>query len=414
MKDSTVDDHPLLSIDAVLAQLNTHLHAVSEQEWIAITHALNRVLAEDIHSRINVPPHDYSAMDGYALHGSDLPLTGETQLTLVGQSQAGKPYISTVQSGQCVRIFTGAVMPLGTDTVVMQEDVEINDHFVTISAGQQPKQHVRLKGEDAVIGQVILKAGKRLLPADIGLLASQGIPKIVVTRRLRVTFFSTGDELCSIDQIPHSGQIYDSNRYLLYSMLTRLGGITLDDQGIVKDNREAIKNILLKSAAQSDVIIASGGVSVGDADYVVEVLKQIGKVYFWKMAVKPGKPLIFGKIQNAAFFGLPGNPVSVMNTFYQVVQPALQQLMGQLQVVPLRFKVRCATVLEKQAGRMEFQRGILEKTVEGDWVVRPTAQQNSGALSSMSQANCFIILPLECEFVEKNSEVWVEPFEGLF
>jgi molybdopterin molybdotransferase len=413
MKNST-SVNKLLSIEEVLTQLDIHLRPMVEQEWVAITHALNRVLAENIHSRMNIPPHDYSAMDGYAVQSSDLPTTGSIELTVVGQSLAGRPYTQKVESGQCIRIFTGALIPSGTDTVIMQEDVEIKESLIRIQAGHRPRQHVRFTGEEMTVGQIILEAGKRLLPADIGVLATQGIAKVAVTRRLRVSFFSTGDELCSIDQIPKVGQVYDSNRYILHGMLTRLGGMTLDDQGIIKDDREVIKKVLLQAANHSDVIITSGGVSVGSADYVMEVLQQIGKVYFWKMAIKPGKPLVFGKIRESAFFGLPGNPVSVMNTFYQVVQPALRKMMGQKPTTPFRVKVPCLTPLKKRPGRIEFQRGILEITPQGHWTVRATVQQSSGALSSMSQANCFIVLPVECDNIEVGSEVWVEPFEGLF
>jgi molybdopterin molybdotransferase len=405
-------DPKVLTVEQALQQLEHDLQPIIGQEQMLLRNALERILSTDILSPINVPPHDHAAMDGYALRGTDLPHEGTAQFQLVGTSWAGKPYSETVGPFQCARIFTGGVIPPGTDTVIMQEDVTTQAEQVIIGKGHKVGQHVCYQGEDLAAGQVVLHAGKRLMPADIGLLASLGIVEVTVKRQLRAAFFSTGDELCPLGKIPQPGQIYDSNRHTMYSMLARLG-VEPIDLGVVPDEPAAIESTLEMGAECHDVIITSGGVSVGEADYVTDILRRIGKIHFWKIAVKPGRPLIFGKIKQAAFFGLPGNPVSAMATFYQIVQPALRRLMGQEKMVPVRVKVPCLSQLRKRPGRMEFQRGILEYNQEGQLVVRSTGKQGSALLSSMSQANCFIVLPMECEGVAAGTEVLVEPFEGI-
>lgn len=411
MTTSSCDDYDSnsLTVEAALQRIDHDLQPIAGEEQVAIRSALGRILAENILSAMNIPPHNKSAMDGYAVLGTDLPPAGQVQLTVVGTSWAGKPYSDTVTTGQCVRILTGAVMPTGTDTVIMQEHIEKQENMITVSAGHRIGQHVGMTGEDLQVGQPVLTTGNKLLPADIGLLATLGISEVKVKRRLRVAFFSTGDELCSIGEVLQPGQIYDSNRYTLYSMLNQLG-VEMMDMGVVRDNPLAIENALLSAALNSDAIITSGGVSVGDADYVTEILRRLGEINFWKIAMKPGKPLAFGKIHSAILFGLPGNPVSAMVTFYQFVQPALQRMMGQNKTVPLRIKVPCVSPLKKRPGRLEFQRGILESNEQGHLVVRSTGNQGSALLSSMSQANCFIILPLDGGEVTVGTEVLVEPF----
>ena len=414
MKIPTCDDYDphSLTVEEALQRIERDLHPLPGYEQIAIRDALDRVLAQDVISGMNVPPYHHSMMDGYAVQGTDLVESGHLQLSVIGTSLAGKPCFGKVEKGKCVRIFTGAVMPVGADTVIMQEHVEVNGSIITISPGHQIGQHVCAIGEDLSVGQIVLTAGKRLHPADIGLLASLGIPEVKVNRRLRVAFFSTGDELCSLGDSPQPGQIYDSNRYSLYSMLTQLG-VEVLDMGVIRDHPQELEHALLLAAQSSDAIITSGGVSVGDADYVTETLRRVGQVNFWKIAMKPGRPLTFGSIQKAVFFGLPGNPVAVMSTFYQFVQVALRRMMGQQKVVPLRFKVPCISPLKKRPGRIEFQRGILEYNEYNNLVVRSTGRQGSSILSSMSQANCFIILPIECDQIQVGQEVLVEPFASL-
>jgi len=406
-------DPSLISAEDALQRISQALSPVQGYTQLAIRHALGRVLAEPVKAPVNVPAYDSSMMDGYALRGGDLPRQGTATLQVIDTVYAGRPVNKTLQAGECVRIFTGGVVPAGADTVVMQEHVAVlADQQIAIEANHQAGQFVFHSGDDIQLGQTVLAQGKRLLPADIGLLASLGIAEVRVKRRLRVAFFSTGDELCAISEIPQPGQIYDSNRYTLYSMLKQLG-VELLDLGVVRDDPQAIEQSLLKAAQQSDVIISSGGVSVGDADYVTQTLQAIGEMNFWKMAVKPGRPLTFGKIQAAVFFGLPGNPVAVMGTFYEFVQPALRKMMGQTGFIPLRFKIPCLSDLKKTPGRLEFQRGIISADNTGQLVVRSTGKQASGILTSMSQANCFIVLPVECANVAAGSEVLVEPFEGL-
>ncbi|OUD12558.1 gephyrin-like molybdotransferase Glp [Thioflexithrix psekupsensis] len=403
----------MLTIEQAIAHITSTVQPVQGQQQLAIREALGRVLAMDVYAPIDVPAARCSAMDGYAFARDSLPDQGRAHLQVVGQSLAGHPYTEKVKQGQCTRIFTGGVLPDDTDTVLMQEVVQkegdkIQFDLSNVTLGQ----FVNAAGSDVQMGSLIVAQGKRLTPADIGLLASLGVPEVRVTRRLRVAFFSTGDELCALGQKPRPGQIYDSNRYTLGAMLRRLGG-EVSDLGVIRDVPHDIEHCLLSAATHYDVIVSSGGVSVGEADYVTETLRRIGEVAFWKIAMKPGKPLSFGKIKEAIFFGLPGNPVAVMGTFYQCVRPALRRMMGEIVSPPVRFQVRCDSVLTKEAGRVEFQRGILSHDDSGMLLVRSTGRQNSNLLSSMSVANCFIVLPENCTRVEKGEWVLVEPFEGL-
>lgn len=403
---------PLLSVAQAMDYIRACLKPVPGFEQRALRDALGRVLAADVQSPIDVPPHANSAMDGYALRAADLPGNGEVPLQLIGTALAGHPYNGPVGSGQCVRIMTGAKLPPGADTVVMQEDVRREGETVYVGSDHRQGANVRLPGEDISTGQTVLTAGRQLTPADLGLLASLGIAEVRVMRRLRVAFFSTGDELRSLGETLDEGQIYDSNRYTLYGMLHRLG-VEIIDMGVVRDRREDIAAAFRQGAAVADVLLTSGGVSVGDADYVKETLETLGKVNFWKISMKPGKPLAFGLLGNTAFFGLPGNPVSSMATFYQIVQPALYQLMGRAAELPLQLRVPCVTQLKKSPGRADYQRGILECDASGQLTVRSTGPQGSHVLSSMSRANCFIILPAESGNVEVGNLVEVQPFAGL-
>ncbi|NJN47436.1 MAG: molybdopterin molybdotransferase MoeA [Candidatus Competibacteraceae bacterium] len=405
-------DPDALPIDEALRLIEEGLKPLSGYEKIALRSALGRVLLRDTHSSLAVPAHTNSAVDGYALRISDVPGPDVVVLQVVGTAWAGKPFSGTVEPGTAVRIMTGAVLPHGADCVVMQEHVRRDDQQVWISPPLKPGQNIRLAGEDLASGTMVLPAGRRLSPADLGLLASLGIAEVEVRRRPRVAFFSTGDELRSLGEPLNEGDIYDSNRYTLYAMLTRLG-VELIDMGVVRDRREDLLAAFQEAGRNADVIITSGGVSVGEADLVKEILQCSGQVNFWKIAMKPGRPLAFGQIGNALFFGLPGNPVSVMITFYEFVQPALQRLMGQPPTPPLTFKVHCLSRLRKRPGRTEFQRGILERQSDGNLAVRGTGDQGSGILNTMSRANCLIVLPHDGETVEAGTLVDVQPFEGL-
>lgn len=401
-----------LTVEQALARIDAALAPITGSEQLALRSALDRVLDQDILSPMSVPPYTNSAMDGYAVRSADLPREAEHVFRVIGTAFAGQPYGGTVGQGECVRIMTGAVIPAGADTVIMQEHVERSGESVRVGQGHQPRQNVRAAGEDVAVGQVVLRQGRQLTPSDLGMLASLGIGEVRVRRRLRVAFFSTGDELRAVGQPLEDGQIYDSNRYTLYGMLTRLG-VEVLDLGVVRDQRADISKAFGDAAAIADVVITSGGVSVGDADYVKETLERLGRVGFWKIAMKPGRPLAFGHLGAAVFFGLPGNPVSVMATFYEFVLPALRRLMGQTDTRPFSLQVPCATGLKKRPGRAEFQRGILERDANGRLVVRSTGAQGSHILSSMSQANCFIVLDSACGDVAPGTLVEVQPFAAL-
>ena len=412
---SCADDYDpdSMSVETARQFIHRFLSPVSGFEQVHIRQALNRVLAEKLVSPLDVPAHINSAMDGYAIRSEDFPERKTPSLKVIGTAFAGRPFAGKVAQGQCVRIMTGAVLPEGTDTVVIQEKVKLDVDTVILDSGPRQGENVRAKGEDLHKGETVLNPGHLLRPAEIGLLASLGINEVRVYRRLRIAFFSTGDELRSIGSPLEEGQIYDSNRYTLYGMLKRLD-VDLMDMGVVQDDPQAIESALTEAASSADVILTSGGVSVGEADFIRELLHKLGEVVFWKIAMKPGRPLAYGRIGNAHFFGLPGNPVSVMVTFYQFVQNALKVLMGQTDVMPLpTFRVPCLTPLKKAAGRTEFQRGILLLNNNGEWTVRVTGAQGSGILRSMSEANCFIVLPEAQGNVAAGEYVEVQVLEGM-
>lgn len=411
---SCMDDYDPMSLraDVALERILSSITPLAETETVPVRNSLGRILAEDIVSPINVPSGTNSAMDGYAISSADIPATGIKELKLIGTAFAGKPFPDQVKPGECVRIMTGALMSAGTDTVVMQEHVEKNHDRIRIDDKNTAGANVRQAGEDITAGDMVLTRGTEITPADIGFIASLGMGEIRVTRKLRVAFFSTGDELRSVGEPLEDGQIYDSNRYTLYGMLARLG-VEIIDMGVIRDDRAALQAGFKQAAAQANVLITSGGVSVGEADYVKEILESVGTVNFWKVAMKPGRPLAFGKLKNTYFFGLPGNPVSVMVTFYQFVQPALRHFMGARHIEPQTFKVLCKSRLKKRPGRIEYQRGVLSRDENGQLVVHKTGAQGSGILRSMAQANCFIILPMESGAVEPETLVEVQPFFGL-
>jgi molybdopterin molybdotransferase len=414
---SCADDYDPNSMPVTKARelIRTFLTPVTAVERVDVRNALGRVLATDIVSPLAVPGHDNSAMDGYAVRFADLDPNGETTLKRVGESFAGRPSTGAIGPGECVRIFTGGVMPQGADSVVMQERTSETSGQVQIAKGALAKagQNRRFAGEDLKEGQIVFRAGQRVHPAELGMMASLGIGEVGVYRKLRVAFFSTGDELKSIGTPLAAGEIYDSNRYTLYGMLARMG-CEIVDMGVVEDAPAKLERAFAMAAQSADVVITSGGVSVGEADYVKQLLDKVGEVLFWKIAMKPGRPLAYGKLGDAHFFGLPGNPVSVMVTFYQFVRDALLIMQGQREVAPLpMFKVPLSAAIRKVPGRTEFQRGILTPDAAGGFSVRTTGDQGSGILSSMSQANCFIVLDSDTGDVASGAQVDVQLLEGL-
>ena len=410
--DSDYDPNSM-SVAKAREYIRAFLAPVTALERLHIRAGLGRVLAEDLHSTLAVPAHDNSAMDGYAVRFADLRPTTEVMLKLIGTSFAGHPFEGDVGGGQAVRIMTGGVMPSGSDTVVMQERTRTADGQVIVAGGQQKGQNVRYAGDDIKPGAVVFHRGQVVRPAEMGMIASLGIGEVSVYRKLRVAFFSTGDELIPIGSALGPGQIYDSNRYTLYGMLKRLG-VDVIDMGVIRDDPAAIEKAFIEAAQAADVVITTGGVSVGEADFVKQLLAKLGDVLFWKIAMKPGRPLAYGKIGAAHFFGLPGNPVSAMVTFYQFVREALLVLMGVPKPQPLPvLKATCTSAIKKAPGRTEFQRGILTQGVDGQWTVRVTGDQSSGILSSMSLANCFIVLPDAQGNTQAGATVDVQVLEGV-
>lgn len=398
-----------------VAQASEHiLHGIQAlQAWerVDLRTSLGRVLAHDVTVRMNVPSQRNSAMDGYAFRYADsqnIPL-----LNVVGTAFAGHPFQGELHAGQCVRIMTGAVVPDVCDTVVMQEHVSREGDNITLQTLPKMGANVRGVGEDLRAGAVLLAIGHKMTAADLGLLASQGIAEVDVLRRVRVAFFSTGDELKSLGETLNDGEIYDSNRYTLFGMLAQLG-VDILDLGRLPDQMDVIQQTLRDASRLADVLISSGGASVGEADYIAEALRQTGAVDFWKIAMKPGKPLAFGRVgDDCLFFGLPGNPVAVMVTFLIFVRPAILTLMGERVPAKITFPAISTTPLKKAAGRSDFQRGICQQQVDGTWQVQTTGAQGSHILSSMSAANCLIVLEQERGAVAVGETVMILPLAGL-
>ncbi len=400
-------------VNDFLAQL---VQPVSQQETVPLMQAHGRILAQDIVSPISVPPHDNSAMDGYALRGADLSADATTILRVVGTAFAGKAWQGEVATGECVRIMTGAIIPTGLDTVAPQELVKAEGDSVHIPAGLlQTGDNRRLLGEDLMAGQPALFAGARLNPAACGLLASLGLPSVPVWRRPKVAYFSTGDEILSLGESPREGAVYDSNRYTVAGLLQSLGCECID-MGVVRDEPAALQQAFLSAAEKADAIITSGGVSVGEADHTKAMMKQLGDVAFWRIAMRPGRPMAVGRIsqgpRQAVLFGLPGNPVAVMVTFAAFVRPALQRLMGwNAPALPL-LKAKSTEALRKKPGRTEYQRGIVSTNAAGELQVSITGNQGSGVLNSMVQANGLIVLKHAQGDVAVGDTVDVMMFDG--
>ena len=408
------DSLPVAQAQEFIARLVPRVDAV---ERVAIRSALGRVLARDVVSPLDVPAHDNSAMDGYALRGDDLSADAPTTLAVAGTGLAGAQYAGAVPLGHCVRIMTGAVMPPGLDTVVPQEFTTVAGARVTVPPGVVRRgDNRRLRGEDLARGEPALAAGRRITPADLGLLASLGQAEVPVWRRLRVAFFSTGDELRSIGEPLPEGCVYDSNRYTIWGMLQRLG-VDLIDMGVVGDDPAALEAAFRAGAASADAVITSGGVSVGEADHTKRIMKQLGDVLFWRIAMRPGRPQAIGRIASgdraAILFGLPGNPVAVMVTFYAFVRDALLQMMGAAPAPLPMLRAAATTALRKKPGRTEYQRGVVTRAGDGGWQVAVTGSQGSGILRSMSVANGLVVLHHDQCDVGVGDLVDVLPFDGL-
>ena len=380
---------------------------------VALRDALNQYLAEDLISTINVPPHINAAMDGYALAGDDLPDQEPSSYKVTGASFAGVPSEQCYKKGNVIRIMTGAVMPKGTDTVVPQEIIDIlDDGSIQIDTNQRTGQNVRHPGEDIPKNATVFKQRHRISPADLGIIASLGKGEVKVLRRPRVAFFSTGDELKSIGESLNEGDIYDSNRYTLFALLKNLD-VDIIDLGVIRDNQKAIEDAFINAAELADIVITSGGVSVGEADFIKPTLKKLGDTHFWKIAMKPGRPLTFGSYHGSWFFGLPGNPVAVMVTFMQFVQPAIHYLASGSVKSDIFIKAKCQQDIKKRPGRTEYIRAIVSQNEAGELEVKLTGKQGSGILMSMSLANCFIHLPEESNGVIAGDMVEISPFKNI-
>ncbi|HCM62593.1 MAG TPA: molybdopterin molybdotransferase [Morganella sp. (in: Bacteria)] len=401
----------LISLQEALDKLLAAPAAITGTETVALTDAAGRITAAPVISPINVPPFDNSAMDGYGLRLADWD--GKTALPVAGRALAGVPFKGELPAGHCVRIMTGAPVPPGVDTVVMQEEAVVSDAGITFTADITHGQNIRLTGEDITQGSEVFPAGTKLAAAQLPMIASLGLAQIPVMHKLKVAVFSTGDELQAVGQPLSDGQIYDTNRFAVSLMLEKLGCDVID-LGVIPDDPTVLRGIFEKADALADLVISSGGVSVGEADYTKQILDEIGKINFWKLAIKPGKPFAFGKLDNAWFCGLPGNPVSTTVTFYELVQPLIARLSGFSQwQPPMRIKAIAATPLKKSAGRLDFQRGITQVNEQGQLVVKTTGDQGSHIFSSFSLANCFIVLERERGAVKAGEIVDIEFFNHL-
>ena len=436
-------DPQALRATDVSAFLERLVEPVTQTEELPLFNALGRVLAQDVVSPISVPPHDNSAMDGYAFAGAQLVVGQPLTLRVVGTALAGKAWVGTVAAGECLKIMTGAIMPAGLDTVVPQEfTTAAEDGSITIAADVlQTGDNRRFKGEDLMQGHVALARGERLTPAALGLVASLGLPTVTVYRRLRVAYFSTGDEILSLGEAPREGAVYDSNRYTVFGLLTRLG-VEVIDMGVVRDDPALLEAAFTEAAQRADAIITSGGVSVGEADHTRAMMKKLGDVAFWRIAMRPGRPMAVGRIaasglqaktgssaqpasassyQNdintstggAVLFGLPGNPVAVMVTFLAFVRPALLRMMGSTRTAPPLLRATSTEAIRKKPGRTEYQRGTVTTGPDGSLQVRTTGNQGSGVLSSMVQANGLIVLHHHQGNVAVGDPVDVMVFEGV-
>ncbi|PKF63655.1 molybdopterin molybdotransferase [Psychromonas sp. psych-6C06] len=408
------DTKGLMPLEDALTKLQSSVTNVCESITLPLSSALGFALSENIKSPSNVPSFNNSAMDGYAVNIADFKSAKNQPITLkmVGKSFAGKPYTGELPPGCCIRIMTGAVLPSCADTVIMQERAQANNDLITFSHVPKLGDNVRNAGEDIKQGETVLSIGHKLTPRDIPLIASLGMHEVCVFRKLKVAVISSGDELKNLGETLQEGDIYDSNRYSIIALLSRLN-VEIIDFGIIKDDLAAISNAIKSADNQADVVITSGGVSVGEADFIKEVLAELGEIGFWKLAIKPGKPFAFGKLPNSQFFGLPGNPVSAMVTLYQLAVPTMATMAGFNAKPAIRFNALTTDKLRKAAGRTDFQRAVYSVNKNGQLVVSTTGSQGSGVFSSMSQSNCFIVLEQERGDVEIGETVTIEPYNAL-
>ncbi|PQQ22962.1 molybdopterin molybdotransferase MoeA [Photorhabdus hindustanensis] len=401
----------LISLQQALEKLLTQVTPLTDTETVSLPQTSGRITATNIISPINVPPFANSAMDGYAVRHADL--NGTKPLPLAGKALAGSPFQGEWPVATCIRIMTGAPIPTGADTVIMQEHTEITDDGIVFTQPAKQGQNIRLAGEDITKGAVVLPAGNKLSTAQLPLIASLGVTDVEVVRKLKVAIFSTGDELQAIGQPLKEGQIYDTNRFAIRLMLEKLD-CDIIDFGVIADNPQALRHVFEEADQKADLVISSGGVSVGEADYTKQILDELGEISFWKLAIKPGKPFAFGKLKNTWFCGLPGNPVSAVLTFYQLVQPLIARLSGfTAWQPPMRLRAKVTTPLKKTPGRMDFQRGIASVNEQGELEVRTTGHQGSHIFSSFNQGNCFIVLERERGRVEVGENVEIELFNHL-
>ncbi|WP_394132916.1 gephyrin-like molybdotransferase Glp [Shewanella maritima] len=400
--------HPAEAMEKLMAQVEE----IQDSEMVNLANATGRILAENLASSIDLPPFDNSSMDGFAFRFEDLDASGTTELTLAGTSFAGHPYQGKAEPGTCIRIMTGAPVPSGYDTVQMQEKTQTQGKLISIESPKAKGANVRLQGEELTRGTKILTKGTIIRAAEMGILATIGIDQVRVKRRLTVAFFSTGDELRPIGSELAPGQIYDSNRYSIQGLLTK-ANIEWIDLGVIKDDKEAIRGAFREAASRADMVLTSGGVSVGDADYTKQILSEEGEITFWRLAIKPGKPFAFGKLGKAVFCGLPGNPVSSMVTFYKLVWPLINKMQGLTPTKPLICQAKLTTDIRKHPGRFEYQRAVVTSNDKGELEVATTGGQGSGMLTSMSLANCFVLLEREQGDTPAGSIVTIEPFNTV-
>lgn len=404
----------LVPVSQAKQRILDSIQTVPDTDKVALVEGLNRVLANSLICHHNVPPHANSAMDGYAIAADSLPVEGTRTFRVAGTAYAGKPFTHPCKPDEVVQVMTGAVMPKNTDTVVIQEDVKVSTGSVTISAGHKINQNVRQAGEDIPAKSVAIETGTRIGPAELGVIASTGSSHVNVYRRPVAAVFSTGDELVNSGQELPPGGIYDSNRFTLTGLLQNTG-LQVLDYGIIRDRPDETIASLEMACQNSDVVVTSGGVSTGEADYVIEALQELGEVQLWRIAIRPGRPFAYGKIGNALFFGLPGNPVAVIVTYYALVLPSLRKLMGETNLNPsTSVKAKAITRFRKKPNRAEVYRAILSHDENGFPVVASTGDQGSGLLRSLSEANCFVLLDDDDETAQPGDMVNVQLFNGIF